>query len=430
MRQELRLYYAFAAAAGVAAAVLAWRGLERLAGLDAAVLVVMYAGLNMLSVTLPGGMRITPGYPVLVTGIVLYGPLVGMLAATAGFLARMVVHRDKPLYTLYCIGQVSASAYVAGLVRQLVSRTVGPLILPGGVLCFVAIALAFDVTNIGFASGRVTLEQGGSWLRRWLRGIFVERGWVLPVYHTLGLVSVLLAQAYGIWGLVVACLPPIGLYIFLRLHAEVSETRAAAVNDRLTGVGNFRGLSEALPRLFEQAVEQGRPLGAVWIDVDQLKAINDVHGHEAGNEALRAVADVIRANVRPGDEVARVGGDEFAVLLANADPFTAQAVAERVMDAVAAQTVSYLGKELRLSISAGAAAISSAAMRPEQLLEAADQAMYRVKHAKRARSAPRPQASDGCGSLLQEPGSSSSHQDADAGEVRRLRLLHLRSGTG
>ena len=429
MRQELRLYYAFAAAAGLAAAGLAWRGLEVLPGFDAAVLVAMYVGLNMLSVTLPSGMRITPGYPILVTGIVLYGSPVGMLAAAAGFLARMVVHRDKPLYTLYCIGQVSVSAYVAGLVRELAGRVVGPLVLPGGVMCFVAIALAFDVTNIGFASGRVTLEQGGSWLRRWLRGIFIERGWVLPVYHTLGLVSVLLAQAYGFWGLIVASLPPVGLHVFLRLHAEVAETRTAAVNDRLTGVGNFRGITQVLPRLFEQAAQHGKPLGAVWIDVDQLKSLNDVHGHEAGNEALRAVAGIIRANVRSTDEVARVGGDEFVVLLTNADSLAAQAVAKRVMAAVAAQPLTYLGQELSLSISAGAAATSGAAMRPEQLLDAADQAMYQVKRAKRARAASRAQGADGCGTPLQEPGRASPHQDAAAAETRSLRPLHLRSGS-
>jgi diguanylate cyclase (GGDEF)-like protein len=90
----------------------------------------------------------------------------------------------------------------------------------------------------------------------------------------------------------------------------VERLRVHATHDFLTGVGNARIFDERLAH----RCASGRPFTLVLADVDDLKLINDAHGHEAGNTALRVVADVLRENVDPGDDVARIGGDEFAIL--------------------------------------------------------------------------------------------------------------------
>ena len=93
-------------------------------------------------------------------------------------------------------------------------------------------------------------------------------------------------------------------------RAFVSQLRDHATRDFLTGLGNARIFDEELAR----RCASGLPFTLVLADIDDLKRINDFHGHEAGNAALRRIAEMLRANTLPGDHLARVGGDEFAIL--------------------------------------------------------------------------------------------------------------------
>ena len=115
-------------------------------------------------------------------------------------------------------------------------------------------------------------------------------------------------------------------------RALVARLRVHATNDFLTGLGNARIFDEQLA----QRCAAGLPFTLVLADVDDLKQINDVHGHEAGNDALRIVADALRSNVAPGDDLARVGGDEFAIL-SSMSPEEAGLVCARIARALAAE---------------------------------------------------------------------------------------------
>ena len=122
-----------------------------------------------------------------------------------------------------------------------------------------------------------------------------------------------------------------------------------ALCDALTGVGNRRRLDRDLAI---EANNGDAPVAVIMVDVDHFKRINDEHGHDAGDQALRAVADVLRREVRTGDVVYRYGGEEFCVLLAHTNTTEAGQVAERIRFAVSRMA---LAVDQPLTVSIGVA---------------------------------------------------------------------------
>jgi diguanylate cyclase (GGDEF)-like protein len=131
----------------------------------------------------------------------------------------------------------------------------------------------------------------------------------------------------------------VGAAIVVRLLSErieglISEMRANASTDPLTGLANRRGLAAAYARELAQHQRTGRAFSLLVGDLDRFKQINDELGHKAGDRALVEIADLLRAQVRAVDTAARIGGDEFALLLSEADDVHAAQVAERLDAAV------------------------------------------------------------------------------------------------
>ena len=154
----------------------------------------------------------------------------------------------------------------------------------------------------------------------------------------------------------------------------------SSVTDDLTQLYNSRYLSQVLHRETKRAMRSGRPLSLLFIDLDGFKGINDSHGHLFGSRALVEAADVIRINARETDVVARFGGDEFALVLPDTSTAGAVAVGERIRDRIAVHPfLEREGLDIRLTASVGVATLPNAAGSAEELIQAADQAMYRVK---------------------------------------------------
>jgi diguanylate cyclase (GGDEF)-like protein len=158
--------------------------------------------------------------------------------------------------------------------------------------------------------------------------------------------------------------------------------RSQAERDDLTGLLNRRAFHQQLEALLHEARRSSRPLGLVLIDLDHFKQVNDQHGHQTGDSALVAVADALGNSVRERDVVARVGGEEFAVLLPDTEPDAGLAIAERARQRVASQTQ----LALRLTLSAGLAAYPGDGADAAALLRAADAALYDAKRAGRNRA--------------------------------------------
>lgn len=152
------------------------------------------------------------------------------------------------------------------------------------------------------------------------------------------------------------------------------------VTDQLTGLTNRRGYDAVLGRLLAGLTRTPDWVSLCLVDVDRFKVYNDTHGHQAGDEALRAVARALSRSVRPGDVAARYGGEEMALVLPGASPEDALRVAERARRAVEAMDLA----PSRVTVSVGVAS-TRLPCTPEVLAEAADRCLYAAKHAGRNR---------------------------------------------
>lgn len=170
-----------------------------------------------------------------------------------------------------------------------------------------------------------------------------------------------------------------------RLKARLTEAEGLADQDALTPLLNRRAFMRELNRIRTFAQRYGSPASLIYFDVDGLKAINDRFGHPAGDAALKAVADRLLANVRESDIVGRMGGDEFAVILVQADRFTARAKAETLAAAISETPVQFGDWSAPMRLSFGVRDISPD-LAPEDLVAGADAAMYEMKRARKAGS--------------------------------------------
>lgn len=171
--------------------------------------------------------------------------------------------------------------------------------------------------------------------------------------------------------------------------------RRAGMTDGLTGVHNRRYFDHRSLIEFSQAVRHRYPLACLFLDIDHFKAINDGHGHPAGDEVLRQVGGLIQRSLRTGDLAARYGGEEFVVLLPRTDLAGACEVAERIRLMVQdAPFVTPEGGTVSATLSAGLAMLGAGATSFADLLNAADRALYEAKRAGRNRTIALPGATD------------------------------------
>lgn len=169
-----------------------------------------------------------------------------------------------------------------------------------------------------------------------------------------------------------------------RLEAARADAEMLSLTDPLTGLANRRAMDGALARAL---ADSGRDFGVLQIDLDLFKQVNDTHGHAAGDAVLERVGHVLRHHLRLGDVAARVGGDEFTVLICDAAaPEDLGRIAARLIRALE-RPVIHGGQSCRISASIGIAAIASYAERPtiQRILADADGALYAAKRAGRGR---------------------------------------------
>ena len=165
------------------------------------------------------------------------------------------------------------------------------------------------------------------------------------------------------------------------LRVRLEHSVEMAILDPLTGLHNRRYMASHLGTLFDDASLRGKPLSILLIDIDHFKAVNDSHGHDAGDAVLREFAAKIRRNTRGIDLACRLGGEEFVVVMPDCDLDKAYHVGERLRQCIAAAPfeVGSRAATVPVTASVGVAALEFAGDTPELILKRADQALYCAK---------------------------------------------------
>ena len=212
-----------------------------------------------------------------------------------------------------------------------------------------AVASALSTASWVFANALAGLQFSGPWI------------WVAN--------TLLLATSFGTVGLLIA-----------KLHAVNLRERALSRTDPLTSLSNSRAFYEDAARVLAHARRYGRPLTLAYLDLDNFKRVNDSLGHQAGDALLQRIAALIRGSLRAADLSARMGGDEFVLLLPEVSAKDAAAALERLRFEMSSLLP---GGAAQVTVSIGAVTFDEAPDRLEDMVQAADVLMYEAKSAGR-----------------------------------------------
>jgi diguanylate cyclase (GGDEF)-like protein len=320
--------------------------------------------------------------------ILLFPPPLPLFIALGAALVAELPQR-RPIYKRAFNACVAALA--VGLTSLALAPIPAPLLLRPGHVAGALPALGLLIALYYLLSsaplvGVLSLVTGR---RPWAVWRAEQQPAVLPEVATVAL-GILVAVVWRFDPLLLAlCAPPVAaLHAALRTTARAfaAEERAEtalvqASVDGLTGLLNHRAFHARLDEEIARAARTGRPLALLMIDLDDFRAVNNAHGHPAGDATLVAIAAAVRASVRTADIAGRYGGDEFAAVLPETDLDEALTVAERTRAAIAAATIEARGVAVRTTTSLGVACLPRHARTRDALIGAADGAAYAAKDA-------------------------------------------------
>jgi diguanylate cyclase (GGDEF)-like protein len=168
------------------------------------------------------------------------------------------------------------------------------------------------------------------------------------------------------------------------LRHQIDELSALVSTDALTGLFNFRHFKTVLQAEMDRSKRSGIPTSLVLVDVDHFKAVNDTYGHEAGNLALKFLADILRGEVRTTDIVCRYGGEEFAMIFPETHLNLAVKVADRIREQIASRPVVIDDDDIKLTVSMGASVyMKTSVLDLIDFVDSVDKYLYEAKQSGR-----------------------------------------------
>jgi len=294
---------------------------------------------------------------------VMYGAAVAAPVAAGAHLLEALLRREHPLRIVFNASVFALMGGAAGLAAHVHPRSAAGLIVAA-----ILAATAQYLVNVGLVTIMIVqarIRECGALLWSMTKAL------AMPFALSTALVPLfVVAWRNSPYVAFTALVPLVGVGMLMRSLEASRQATALALTDPLTGLGNRRSLTERLDRDLERAGRVGLPLSVCVLDVDDFKRINDTRGHEAGDEALVAVATVLR---RDG-EAFRLGGDEFVLVLPGHDASAAEGVADAVSERV---------RDLGFSVSAGVATYGGDGVGRNDLLRRADEQLYEARATRR-----------------------------------------------
>ncbi|WP_454620913.1 GGDEF domain-containing protein [Bradyrhizobium cenepequi] len=277
-------------------------------------------------------------------------PALGTGLTCIGLAYFQFVQDDMPMrIAIYSFGQIVPAAITLHLLRR-DDQNAGARL---AAICGVLLIIAYAVRSV-----LALLQVGGD------LSIIDFNG----IQAALILIVIFLSMAWN-FGLLLMAID--------RLRNEIADL---ALVDDLTGVGNRRHLVQRLTEECARSVRSGEPFALLVIDLDGFKGINDTHGHAAGDACLQHFALMAQTRLRPGDMLARSGGDEFCIVLPSSTLREGAMIARRVLEVCRADAAECSGKEIPIAVSIGVAQwTGEIGADPDRLIAVADHALYEAK---------------------------------------------------
>jgi diguanylate cyclase (GGDEF)-like protein len=308
-----------------------------------------------------------------VAAAVSLGPRYVIAICVVQHLADWVRRRYAWYIQTFNIVNYTLSGLAAWAVNDALLNVFGDASDSSQVIAAVAGGAAFVVTNHALLARMLRLARDHTLQST---GLFSLDGILTDASLAATGVGVAIALEHYPAAAVVAAFP----LILIHRALVIPELKVQALRDPKTALLNMRGLDEAAETELARAERFARPLTVVVADIDDMRGVNNTHGHLTGDAAIGAVADAIRATSRDLDLSARFGGDEFVLLLPETTREEAEAFALRLQDRVAQESV----PGVRVTISTGIADLKPGTRTLDELLESADAAMYEAKRRRAA----------------------------------------------
>lgn len=310
--------------------------------------------------------------------VYLYGIGAGILMSVLAGLVDSLAHKKGTDRALFNMAQLSISSIACGTVYGLTGGTFGYGASLSDVLPMFVGGLAYIMANVGLVTAISTIVQGRGTRARLARILRTIDNDLIAGFW--GIIFSLFAAHYSTWGIILlgAVFAQFSRFLEMGIRVTVErglrkELEQELMLDSKTKVYNFRYLNEWLSN---PVVEQ---VAVLFIDIDDFKMFNDVHGHATGDKVLQALAQLIKDVIRSDDKVIRYGGEEFVVLLPNMTRAQAVKVAQRIQQAL--RKLTFARQKGRVTVSIGVAACPEDTVDKHHLLALADQAMYQAKRA-------------------------------------------------
>lgn len=252
-----------------------------------------------------------------------------------------------------------------------------------GILCVTAASCVVETTRPTPLYYLWALLAAAFFLRG--RAVAAAFAFFLVTYTVALVLFFPVGEKVGWWADVVGAVGVVTLIIYVlkvRVGVAVSGLRRAALTDTLTGAANRAAFEAALEDALIHAQAADTACAVVSIDIDDFKQVNDRFGHAAGDRALQQIAEIVQRSVHPGATFARIGGEEFALVVPGADAAAARLIGEAVRSSIELGMRAF---EPPLTVSVGVAAFPAAGATPSSVMLASDRALYAAKSAGRNR---------------------------------------------